>query len=170
MTTQGLGFKCAYCGTRRTTSATHMADAIKKQCSACGVRKFIPYLLGVAAYQRRAVPQCRKPTLVASSGLARVYVFAEAGAVDAAIDAGISLVDGLLSQGRFMEVDEVLRHLAIEVVDTDVTVAMLMATTPAREQLHCRPGAVQRLIVRLAEREPADWQQIIRILGCLSQH
>lgn len=107
----------------------------------------------------------REPTLLASALLTPAYVFSDNNRVDDAVDHVVHKVDELLSAGRFSDVDSMLHELEVESIHSDVSVALLMATFPAREQLRERAHAIAKLTPRLARTDPEDLDELLRILG-----
>jgi hypothetical protein len=122
-----------------------------------------PKFSGEDESDRTRTPR-RPPTIRVASSLIEIYSLADNGRIDAAIDAAIGLVDALLSQGRFVDVDDLLKELDIDNLHTDVSVALLIAVRPARDLLRTRNACLERLSQRLIQTEPSDHEQIMQIL------
>ena len=84
--------------------------------------------------------------------LDRVYQAVARGDTDGATDDVYDRIDGLLERGEFAACDRILQRIDLGQLDSNLMVAFLVITLPARQQLHER-GPFYRGVQRILARE-----------------
>lgn len=84
------------------------------------------------------------------------------GEIDDAIDILFDTFDDLFMDGEFEKADELLPTIEVEKLDTNLLVALLVITYPAKEKLSNRPAVVERVKERLYEIAPDRARELLR--------
>jgi hypothetical protein len=91
--------------------------------------------------------------------LNRVYQAVARGDTDGATDEVYDRFDGLLERGEFAACDRILQRVDLGRLDSNLMVAFLVITLPARQHLHERAPfyrGVQRILTRDRGREAVE--------------
>lgn len=90
------------------------------------------------------------------SFITRVTRLEEKGNVDSALDLLYDGFDQLLRDGRFQEVDAILRCLDVAHLSGDILIGVLTATLPARSRLASRDDFRRKVQDSLTERDAME--------------
>lgn len=81
--------------------------------------------------------------------LALIYKLVEGGMVESASDMLFDLFDDLHAEGKFEESNEIMCRIDLNKLDTNLVVALLCITHPAKDHLPDRPKIVYLAEARL---------------------
>jgi hypothetical protein len=91
--------------------------------------------------------------------LERIYQTVARGDAEGATDEVFDRLDGLLERGEFEACDRILRQADLNRLDSDLMVAFLVITLPAREYLRERGpfyNGVERILTRDRDKEAVE--------------
>lgn len=84
-----------------------------------------------------------------------VYMYVAAKKIPHAMDAVVELIDGLLTDNLFSVCDAILESVDLQLLPSNVRSAFLMASKPAKHELHNREGFFQASLAILAKERGA---------------
>ena len=139
-----------------SSAQTPLASNIPRYVRAVG-----ELLLRPEAEAELPVPQVDEPASDQAAWLGEVYSLVAHGRIDAAIDIVFREFDSLFLRGRFDTSDGILRTIDLKRMDSNLTVAVLSVTLPAKSRLPNRARFLARAEARLSRVAPGRVERLL---------